>query len=88
MNNCIQELEDSFDSIELRKNLDCKEYTHCASLKYSFNVVLNFFEYLTNSFFLCSTACFADVPGMNGAASLTASNSRLMALAISLIEKK
>lgn len=55
------------------------------SLKYSFNVVLNFFEYFTNSFLRCSTACFPDVPGMKPTTSFTASSSFLMALAISLI---
>lgn len=58
--------------------------THCPSLKYSFSVVLNFFEYLTNSFLRCSTACLPVDPGMNPTTSLTASNSFLMALAISL----
>lgn len=55
------------------------------SLKYSLSVVLNFFEYFTNSFFRCSTACFPDVPGMNPTTSFTASKSFLMALAISLL---
>lgn len=58
--------------------------TYCPSLKYSFNVVLNFFEYFTNSFFRCSTACFPDVPGIKPTTSLTASSNFLMALAISL----
>lgn len=58
--------------------------TYCPSLKYSLRVVLNFFEYLTNSFLRCSTACFPDEPGMNPTTSLTASNNFLMALAISL----
>lgn len=58
--------------------------THCPSLKYSLSVVLNFFEYFTNSFFRCSTACLPDVPGMNATTSFTASNNFLMALAISL----
>lgn len=62
--------------------------THCPSLKYSLSVVLNFFEYLTNSFLRCSTACLPDDPGMKPTTSLTASKSFLMALAISLIENK
>uniref|UniRef100_A0A2M4C673 Putative secreted protein n=1 Tax=Anopheles marajoara TaxID=58244 RepID=A0A2M4C673_9DIPT len=55
------------------------------SLKYSFSVVLNFLEYLTNSFFRCSTACLPEEPGMKPTTSFTASSSFLMALAISFI---
>lgn len=58
--------------------------TYCPSLKYSFSVVLNFFEYLTNSFFRCSTACLPVTPGINEPISLTTSSSFFMALAISL----
>lgn len=65
-----------------------KTASACPSLKYSFNVVLNFFEYFTNSFLRCSTACFPDVPGMKPTTSFTASSSFLMALAISLLIKK
>lgn len=54
------------------------------SLKYSLSVVLNFFEYFTNSFFLCSTACLPGIPGIKATTSFTASRSFLMALAISL----
>lgn len=67
-----------------RNNALTNTASACPSLKYSFKVVLNFFEYLTNSFFLCSTACFPDDPGMKPTTSFTASSSFLMALAISL----
>lgn len=67
-----------------RNNALTKTASAWPSLKYSFNVVLNFFEYFTNSFFLCSTACFPEDPGMNPTTSFTASSSFLMALAISL----
>jgi hypothetical protein len=54
-------------------------------LKYSFKVLLNLFEYLTNSLLRCSSACLPVLPGMKPFTSLTASNNLLMALAISLI---
>merc|ERR1712127_945889 len=49
----------------------------CPSRKYSFNVVLNRLEYLTNSRFRCSSLCFPDANMMNPATSLTASSSFL-----------
>ena len=61
-----------------------KNKTYCPSLKYSFNVLLNRFENLTNSRLRCSKACFPVLPGMNPATSFTASSSFLIALAISL----
>lgn len=70
-----------------RNNALTKTASAWPSLKYSLSVVLNFFEYFTNSFFRCSTACFPDVPGMKPTTSFTASSSFLMALAISLFER-
>lgn len=58
--------------------------TYSPCLKYSFKVLLNLFEYLTNSLLRCSSACLPVLPGMKPFTSLTASNNLLMALAISL----
>lgn len=72
-----------FNSYYENKNM-CIRNTYCPSLKYSFSVVLNFFEYFTNSFLRCSTACLPVTPGIKFPISLTTSSSFLMALAISL----
>lgn len=71
---------------EIQLSWNISQDTHCPSLKYSFRVVLNFLEYFTNSFFLCSTACLPERPGMKPTTSLTASSSFLIALAISLLK--
>lgn len=57
--------------------------TYWPSLKYSFRVLENLLEYLTNSLFLCSKACFPG-PGVYDDTSLTASNNFFIADAISL----
>lgn len=61
--------------------------TYSPSLKNSFRVLENRLENLTKSRFRCSSCCFPSEPGINPVTSFTASNSFLIALAISLQNK-
>lgn len=62
--------------------------TYSPSRKNSFSVLENRLENLTKSRFRCSSCCFPSEPGINPVTSFTASNSFLIALAISLRNKE